>query len=108
MQERILPSQARKRHVSGVPHKVPERGTGYQPVRCLTWRRPAHKKMACLALGHSESTTDASEIAAITMATEGYSLSVAFMLGADPERYGGLIKDLKNATWLVAMNGRRT
>lgn len=59
---------------------------------------PMTRVMVCKALGFSKSTTVATEIAEITKTVRGYTLGAALILGADPKRYSGMIRGLKNAS----------
>lgn len=59
---------------------------------------PLTHKMVAKSLGFSETTKVAAEIEAIAKSVREYTLGVAFILGADPERYGNLVRGLKNAS----------
>jgi hypothetical protein len=46
----------------------------------------------CKDLGYSTSTTDVTEEAGITKTVRDYTLSTALILGADLERYSGMVE----------------
>jgi hypothetical protein len=56
------------------------------------------RTMVCKDLGFLTNTITASEISEITKKVRDYTLGVALLLGADPERYSGMIMGLKNAS----------
>ena len=51
----------------------------------LTWL------LACKNLGYQTDTTTAIEISEITKLVRDYTLGTALVLGADPDRYSGMI-----------------
>jgi hypothetical protein len=59
---------------------------------------PMTRVMVCKALGYVSNTTIATEIAEITKTVRDYTLGAALILGADPGRYSGMIRGLKNAS----------
>ncbi len=59
---------------------------------------PMTRKMVCMNLGYSPVTTSATELAQITKTVRDYTLGAALILGADPDRYSGMIRGLKNAS----------
>ena len=59
---------------------------------------PMTRTMVCKTLKYNETTTDATEIIKISKTVRDYTLGAAFILGADPERYSGMIRGLKNAS----------
>jgi hypothetical protein len=59
---------------------------------------PMTRTMVCDTLGYHPSTTDAAEKAEITKMVRDYTLGTALILGADPNRYSGMIRGLKNAS----------
>jgi hypothetical protein len=59
---------------------------------------PLTRTMVCKTLGLLSTTDDVVELAAITKAVRDYTLGTALILGADPDRYSGMIRGLKNAS----------
>jgi hypothetical protein len=59
---------------------------------------PLVRAMVCKDLKYQVDTADADEIAEISKKTRDYSLRAAFLLGADMDRYGSMIRGLKNAS----------
>jgi hypothetical protein len=59
---------------------------------------PMIRAMVCKDLKYNISTTNATEIAEISKTVRDYTLGAALILGADPERYSGMIRGLKNAS----------
>jgi hypothetical protein len=62
---------------------------GEDPLTCRT--------MVCKDLGYFATTRTATELVEITKRGRDYTLGMALILGADPDRYGNMIRDLKNA-----------
>jgi hypothetical protein len=56
------------------------------------------RKMVCESLKFKENTTSVTEIAKIKKTVRDYTLGVALILGADPDRYSSMIRGLKNAS----------
>ncbi len=59
---------------------------------------PLTRTMVCKALKFQPDTLVASELATISKTVREYTLGAALILGADPERYSGMIRGLKNAS----------
>jgi hypothetical protein len=59
---------------------------------------PMIRTLVCKDLAYNEDTTDAAKITKITETVRDYTLGAALILGADPERYSGMIRGLKNAS----------
>jgi hypothetical protein len=59
---------------------------------------PLTRIMVCKSLKYSLTTSDTTEKAEITKTVRDYTLGTAFILGADPTRYSGMIRGLKNAS----------
>jgi hypothetical protein len=59
---------------------------------------PMIRTMVCKDLNYLVTTTNATEIAEITKTVRDYTLGAALILGADTERYSGMIRGLKNAS----------
>jgi hypothetical protein len=59
---------------------------------------PLTRTMVCKDLNYQTGTTVASEIAEISKTVRDYTLGAALILGADPVRYSGMIRGLKNAS----------
>jgi hypothetical protein len=59
---------------------------------------PLTREAVCKALGYATNTGAAAQKAEISKTVKDYTLGAALILGADPERYGNLIKGLKNAS----------
>jgi hypothetical protein len=59
---------------------------------------PLTRTKVCEDLGVLPTTTSAIEIAEITKRVRDYTLGAALILGADPERYGSMLRGLKNAS----------
>ena len=53
--------------------------------------------LVCKELKYNVNTQNATEIAEITAMVKDYTLGAALILGADPARYSGMIRGLKNA-----------
>ena len=56
------------------------------------------RALVCKDLGYLINTSDAVEMLEISKAVRDYTLGTALILGADPDRYGSMIRGLKNAT----------
>jgi hypothetical protein len=54
--------------------------------------------MVCKDSGFLAATSTATEIVDITKRVRDYTLGTALILGADPNRYGNMIRGLKNAS----------
>jgi hypothetical protein len=54
--------------------------------------------LACKNLGYDMNTTTDSQVTEITKLVQDYTLGTALILGADPDRYSGMIRGLKNAS----------
>ena len=59
---------------------------------------PMVRAMVCKNLSYNLHTTDTEEIKEIAKTVRDYTLGAALILGADPERYSGMIRGLKNAS----------
>jgi hypothetical protein len=59
---------------------------------------PMVRTMVCKNLGYNADTRNATEISIITTTVRDYTLGVALILGADPERYSNMVRGLKNAS----------
>lgn len=59
---------------------------------------PLTRAAVCKSLGLSTTTQVASDKVRIAKAVNEYTLATALILGADPDRYGGMLRQLKNAT----------
>jgi hypothetical protein len=59
---------------------------------------PMTRVMVCKALDYDVNTNTRTEIAEITKTVRDYTLGAALILGADPGRYSGMIRGLKNAS----------
>ena len=59
---------------------------------------PMVRAMVCKNLSYNLNTTDTEEIKEIAKSVRDYTLGAALILGADPERYSGMIRGLKNAS----------
>ena len=59
---------------------------------------PLTRIMVCKDLKYNLNTQVASEIAEIASTVRDYTLGAALILGADPARYSGMIRGLKNAS----------
>jgi hypothetical protein len=59
---------------------------------------PLTRLLACKNLGYNANTTTDTEIVEITKLVRDYTLGTALILGADPSRYSGMIRGLKNAS----------
>jgi hypothetical protein len=59
---------------------------------------PLIRILVCKNLGYDTGTLDTTEIAEITKVVRDYTLGTALILGADPTRYSGMIRGLKNAS----------
>jgi hypothetical protein len=59
---------------------------------------PMTRTMVCKDLGFMANTTNADELDEITKTVREYTLGAALILGADSERYSGMIRGLKNAS----------
>ena len=59
---------------------------------------PMTRAMVCKDLKYNAKTTDVAELAEISKTVRDYTLGVALILGADPERYSSMIRGLKNAS----------
>jgi hypothetical protein len=59
---------------------------------------PMTRAMVCKHLAYRPTTTSLTEIKEITDGVRDYTLGAALILGADPVRYGGMIRNLKNAS----------
>jgi len=59
---------------------------------------PLTRTMVCKDLGYQLNTSSATELSEINKKVRDYTLGVALILGADPERYSSMIRGLKNAS----------
>ena len=59
---------------------------------------PLTRLLACKNLGYNPKTKTDTEIVEITKLVRDYTLGTALILGADPGRYSGMIRGLKNAS----------
>ena len=59
---------------------------------------PLTRAMVCKTLGYNTDTSNLSEISQISIMVRDYTLGAALILGADPARYSGMIRGLKNAS----------
>ena len=59
---------------------------------------PLVRVLVCKNLGYDTTTKSSTEIAEITKVVRDYTLGTALILGADPARYSGMIRGLKNAS----------
>ena len=59
---------------------------------------PLTRTMVCKDLGYQQNTSSATELSEINKKVRDYTLGVALILGADPERYSSMIRGLKNAS----------
>jgi hypothetical protein len=59
---------------------------------------PLTRIMVCKDLNYSINTQNVAEIAEISSTVRDYTLGAALILGADPARYSGMIRELKNAS----------
>ncbi|WP_288992070.1 hypothetical protein [uncultured Marinobacter sp.] len=59
---------------------------------------PLTRTMVCKDLNYNTGTIVASEITEISKTVRDYTLGAALILGADPRRYSGMIRGLKNAS----------
>ena len=58
---------------------------------------PGVVQLVCTNLRLSTSTTDPGEVRKITEAVHEYTMAVAFLLGADPARFGTMMREYENA-----------
>ena len=59
---------------------------------------PLIRELVCKNLGYSPATTTAAKKIEITKKVKEYTLATAFIYGSDPERYGNMVRGLKNAS----------
>ena len=59
---------------------------------------PLTRLLACKNLGYDNDTTTATEIVEFSKLVRDYTLGTALILGADAERYSGMIRGLKNTS----------
>ena len=59
---------------------------------------PLTRLLACKNLGYDAGTSTSSEKVEVTKLVRDYTLGTALILGADPDRYSGMIRGLKNAS----------
>ena len=57
---------------------------------------PGVVQIVCDNLGFSTTTTDPTEVRIVTEAVHEYSMAAAFLLGADPNRFGTMLRDYEN------------
>jgi len=58
---------------------------------------PGVVQLVCTNLRLSTSTTDPDEVRKITEAVHEYTMAVAFLMGADPARFGTMMREYENA-----------
>jgi hypothetical protein len=59
---------------------------------------PLTRTIVCKHLGFGANTTIVTEVAKISKKVREYTLSIAIILGADPDSYSSMIRGLKNAS----------
>ena len=59
---------------------------------------PLIRDLVCKNLGYSTTTTVVARKIEITKKVKDYTLATAFIYGSDPDRYGSIVRGLKNAS----------